>query len=178
MATETTPMPSAQKKLNRIGLDLTPYRGSKTTLCAGCGHNAITERIIEALLGDGRRIPTASSKLSGIGCSSKAPAYFLSASHGFNAVHGRMPSVATGAVLANRTLHGDRRQRRRRHRFHRHRAVRSPDAPQPAADLHHRGQRRLRAHQGPVLRHGRPRLQAEERRRQRSAGHRHLCSGY
>jgi 2-oxoglutarate ferredoxin oxidoreductase subunit beta len=103
MATETTPMPSAQKKVNRIGLDLTPYRGSKTTLCAGCGHNAITERIIEAYWEMGVN-PYQVVKMSGIGCSSKAPAYFLSASHGFNAVHGRMPSVATGAVLANRKL--------------------------------------------------------------------------
>jgi 2-oxoglutarate/2-oxoacid ferredoxin oxidoreductase subunit beta len=103
MATETRPMPSAQKKVNRIGLDQSPYRGSKTTLCAGCGHNAITERIIEAFWEMGVN-PYQVVKLSGIGCSSKAPAYFLSASHGFNAVHGRMPSVATGTVLANRTL--------------------------------------------------------------------------
>ena len=103
MATETTPLPSAQKKVNRIGLELTPYRGSKTTLCAGCGHNAITERIIEAFWEMGEN-PYRVVKLSGIGCSSKAPAYFLSASHGFNAVHGRMPSVATGTILANRTL--------------------------------------------------------------------------
>jgi 2-oxoglutarate ferredoxin oxidoreductase subunit beta len=103
MATETTPMPSAQKKVNRIGLELTPYRGSKTTLCAGCGHNSITERIIEAFWEMGVD-PYRVVKLSGIGCSSKAPAYFLSASHGFNAVHGRMPSVATGTMLANQTL--------------------------------------------------------------------------
>jgi len=72
-------------------------------LCAGCGHNAISERIVEAFweMGvDGSRV----IKLSGIGCSSKSPAYFLGNSHGFNAVHGRMPSVATGAVLANKTL--------------------------------------------------------------------------
>jgi 2-oxoglutarate ferredoxin oxidoreductase subunit beta len=104
MATETTPMPSAQKKVNRIGLEVTPYKGSKTTLCAGCGHNAITERIIEAYWEMGVD-PHRVVKLSGIGCSSKAPAYFLSASHGFNAVHGRMPSVATGALLGNHHLH-------------------------------------------------------------------------
>jgi 2-oxoglutarate ferredoxin oxidoreductase subunit beta len=93
------------KKTNRIGLELASYRGSKTTLCAGCGHNAISERIIDAFyeLGtDQKRV----IKLSGIGCSSKTPAYFLSASHGFNAVHGRMPSVATGALLANASLQG------------------------------------------------------------------------
>jgi 2-oxoglutarate ferredoxin oxidoreductase subunit beta len=100
MAT-TTPEPG--KKVNRIGLELQPYRGGKTTLCAGCGHNAISERIIDAFFEmgvDPRRV----IKLSGIGCSSKSPAYFLGAAHGFNAVHGRMPSVGTGAMLANRNL--------------------------------------------------------------------------
>jgi 2-oxoglutarate/2-oxoacid ferredoxin oxidoreductase subunit beta len=99
----TTAPPPPGKKLNRIGLDLQPYRGSKTTLCAGCGHNAISERVIDAFFEmgvDPRRVV----KLSGIGCSSKSPAYFLSASHGFNAVHGRMPSVGTGALLANHKL--------------------------------------------------------------------------
>src|SRR5579863_6357335 len=104
MATTTVP-PSPPKKVNRIGLEVTEYRGNKTTLCAGCGHNAITERIIEAFYELGVQ-PHRVAKLSGIGCSSKSPAYFLSSSHGFNAVHGRMPSVATGALLANRTLLG------------------------------------------------------------------------
>src|SRR5262245_6360890 len=93
----------AATKTNRIGLEVTPYRGSKTTLCAGCGHNAISERIIDACYDMGID-PKQVVKLSGIGCSSKSPAYFLSASHGFNAVHGRMPSVATGALLANHKL--------------------------------------------------------------------------
>jgi 2-oxoglutarate ferredoxin oxidoreductase subunit beta len=93
------------KKTNRIGLELTTYRGSKTTLCAGCGHNAISERIIDAFYEMGTD-PKQVIKLSGIGCSSKTPAYFLGGSHGFNAVHGRMPSVATGALLANKTLQG------------------------------------------------------------------------
>src|SRR5678816_2289119 len=91
------------KKTNRLGLELSVYRGSKTTLCAGCGHNAITERIIDAFFEmgvDAKRV----IKLSGIGCSSKSPAYFLNQSHGFNSVHGRMPSVATGAMLANRSM--------------------------------------------------------------------------
>jgi 2-oxoglutarate ferredoxin oxidoreductase subunit beta len=89
--------------VNRIGLELQAYRGSKTTLCAGCGHNAISERLIDACyeLGlEARQV----LKLSGIGCSSKSPAYFLGKSHGFNSVHGRMPSVATGALLANQTM--------------------------------------------------------------------------
>jgi 2-oxoglutarate ferredoxin oxidoreductase subunit beta len=91
------------KKVNRIGLEILPYRGSKTTLCAGCGHNAITERLIEAYWEMGVQ-PWQVAKISGIGCSSKTPAYFLSQSHGFNAVHGRAPAVATGALLANRKL--------------------------------------------------------------------------
>jgi 2-oxoglutarate ferredoxin oxidoreductase subunit beta len=97
MSTET---PSSPKRTNRIGLDVSSYRGSKTTLCAGCGHNAISERIIDAFFEMGVD-PKRVLKLSGIGCSSKSPAYFLNPSHGFNSVHGRMPSVATGAMLAN-----------------------------------------------------------------------------
>jgi len=93
----------ATSRVNRIGLDPQVYRGGKTTLCAGCGHNAISERIFEAFFEMGVD-PSQVIKLSGIGCSSKSPAYFLGSSHGFNAVHGRMPSVATGAVLANRKL--------------------------------------------------------------------------
>ena len=96
----TTP---AVPKTNRLGLAVLDYRGGKTTLCAGCGHNAISERIIDALYEMGIQ-PERVAKLSGIGCSSKSPAYFLSRAHSFNSVHGRMPSVATGAVLANRTL--------------------------------------------------------------------------
>jgi 2-oxoglutarate/2-oxoacid ferredoxin oxidoreductase subunit beta len=96
----TTP---AAPKTNRLGLAVLDYRGGKTTLCAGCGHNAISERIIDALYEMGVQ-PERVAKLSGIGCSSKSPAYFLSRAHSFNSVHGRMPSVATGAVLANRSL--------------------------------------------------------------------------
>ena len=99
----TTVTPPSGAKVNRIGLPIADYRGSKTTLCAGCGHNAISERIIDACyeLGiDPHRVV----KLSGIGCSSKSPAYFLNRSFGFNSVHGRMPSVATGASLANHSL--------------------------------------------------------------------------
>jgi 2-oxoglutarate ferredoxin oxidoreductase subunit beta len=98
-----TVTPEPGKKTNRIGLEMPAYRGGKTTLCAGCGHNAISERIIDAFFEMGVD-PRGVIKLSGIGCSSKSPAYFLGGSHGFNAVHGRMPSVGTGAVLANRKL--------------------------------------------------------------------------
>jgi 2-oxoglutarate ferredoxin oxidoreductase subunit beta len=101
MATTTAPPP----KTNRIGLQVLDYRGGKTTLCAGCGHNAISERIIDAMYEMGVQ-PERVAKLSGIGCSSKAPAYFMNRSHSFNSVHGRMPSVATGALLANRSLIG------------------------------------------------------------------------
>ena len=100
-ATATNPSP----KVNRIGLPIVEYRGGKTTLCAGCGHNAISERIIDAMFQMGVQ-PERVMKLSGIGCSSKSPAYFLSRSHSFNSVHGRMPSVATGALLANKTMMG------------------------------------------------------------------------
>jgi 2-oxoglutarate/2-oxoacid ferredoxin oxidoreductase subunit beta len=94
---------AGKKKTNRIGLEVQPYRGGKTTLCAGCGHNAISERIIDAFFEMGVH-PSQVLKLSGIGCSSKSPAYFLGGSHGFNTVHGRMPSVGTGAMIANRKL--------------------------------------------------------------------------
>src|SRR6201997_4984891 len=97
--TPSTPAP----KINRIGLSVMEYKGGKTTLCAGCGHNAISERIIDAMYEMGIQ-PERVAKLSGIGCSSKSPAYFMSRSHSFNSVHGRMPSLATGAMLANRNL--------------------------------------------------------------------------
>src|SRR5215510_3517303 len=103
MSTPTQPTPAPGKKLNRIGLEPVAYRGSKTTLCAGCGHNAITERIIYSFYEMGVE-PTQVIKLSRTGCSSKSPAYFLNSAHGFNSVHGRMPSVATGAVVSNRKM--------------------------------------------------------------------------
>src|SRR4026208_2467037 len=101
MTTNAPPEPG--KKINRIGLEVQPYRGGKTTLCAGSGHNAISERIIDAFFEVGIH-PSQVLKLSGIGCSSKSPAYFLGAAHGFNTVHGRMPSVGTGAMIANRKM--------------------------------------------------------------------------
>ncbi len=102
MSATATPPP---KKVNRIGLEVLGYKGAKTTLCAGCGHNAISERIVECFFEMGIS-PMRVAKLSGIGCSSKSPAYFLGLSHGFNAVHGRAAAVATGAMLANRNLLG------------------------------------------------------------------------
>lgn len=93
------------KKTNRLGLTLDDYKGGKSTLCAGCGHDAITNQIIKAFFDAGIEAHNV-AKLSGIGCSSKTPAYFLNRAHGFNSVHGRMPAVATGALLANRELIG------------------------------------------------------------------------
>src|SRR5271168_3778884 len=103
MATTPAEPRSPEPKTNHIGLTVIDYKGGKTTLCAGCGHNAISERIIEAMYDMGVQ-PERVAKMSGIGCSSKSPAYFMNRSHSFNSVHGRMPSVTTGAMLANRTL--------------------------------------------------------------------------
>ena len=88
---------------NRIGLSVKEYGGLKSTLCVGCGHDVITRQITQALYEMGVA-PHKVGKLSGIGCSSKTTAYFADRGHGFNAVHGRMPSIATGAAVANSTL--------------------------------------------------------------------------
>ena len=88
---------------NELGLTRRDYEGAVSTLCAGCGHDSISAAIIQACF-DLSIPPHRVAKLSGIGCSSKTPNYFLGASHGFNSVHGRMPSVLTGAALANRDL--------------------------------------------------------------------------
>ncbi|HEX7116669.1 MAG TPA: 2-oxoacid:ferredoxin oxidoreductase subunit beta [Steroidobacter sp.] len=89
---------------NELGLTRRDYEGTMSTLCAGCGHDSITAAIIEAVWGLSIR-PEQLVKLSGIGCSSKTTAYFVSGGHGFNSVHGRMPSIATGAISANRSLY-------------------------------------------------------------------------
>jgi 2-oxoglutarate ferredoxin oxidoreductase subunit beta len=88
---------------NKLGYTMAFYEGALSTLCAGCGHDSISAGIVEACY-EMNIEPHKLAKLSGIGCSSKTPAYFLSNSHGFNSVHGRMPSVATGAYLANKEL--------------------------------------------------------------------------
>ena len=90
--------------LNEIGLNRRDYEGLVSTLCAGCGHDSVSAALIQACA-ELSIPPHRFAKLSGIGCSSKTPNYFLGNSHGFNAVHGRMPSVATGANLANRDLY-------------------------------------------------------------------------
>ncbi|MEX2318214.1 MAG: 2-oxoacid:ferredoxin oxidoreductase subunit beta [Bauldia sp.] len=88
---------------NALGLTHRDYEGSVSTLCAGCGHDSISSAIIQACF-ELDLPPHRVAKMSGIGCSSKTPTYFLGQSHGFNSVHGRMPTVATGASLANRDL--------------------------------------------------------------------------
>ena len=90
-------------KTNRLGLEQRVYKGSPSTLCKGCGHDVITNTIVAAFWEMGVE-PHMVSKMSGIGCSSKTPTYFLNGAWGFNSVHGRMPSVATGAALSNRKL--------------------------------------------------------------------------
>lgn len=105
MATDVKKKKPAKRapKTNAIGLEKSEYRGRPSTLCKGCGHDSISARITNAIWERG--MPMSSViKMSGIGCSSKTPAYFLGESHGFNSVHGRMPSVTTGALVANRAL--------------------------------------------------------------------------
>ncbi len=89
---------------NELGLTRRDYEGGMSTLCAGCGHDSITAALVEAVWGLSL-VPQNIVKLSGIGCSSKTTAYFVSGAHGFNGVHGRMPAIATGAIAANRDLH-------------------------------------------------------------------------
>ena len=90
-------------KINLIGLSKKDYSGRPSTLCKGCGHNSISSQIIQVAYDLNIR-PHEIMKLSGIGCSSKSPAYFLGLSHGFNSLHGRMPSIGTGALMANHHL--------------------------------------------------------------------------
>src|SRR3954453_2974374 len=101
MASEATIL--IQNNGHTLTLPMVAFQGLPSTLCKGCGHNSITSHLIEACKAVGVN-PYSTVKFSGIGCSSKTPAYFLQYSHGFNALHGRMPSVATGAALANREL--------------------------------------------------------------------------
>ena len=93
--------PSLQR--NELGLTIRDYEGSMSTLCAGCGHDSITAAIVKALWEMSMR-PHMLAKMSGIGCSSKTPAYFVNGAHGFNSAHGRMPTITTGAAAANREL--------------------------------------------------------------------------
>jgi 2-oxoglutarate ferredoxin oxidoreductase subunit beta len=92
------------ERTNLIGLTYLDYKGQPSTLCKGCGHDSIASQIISVAYELSIQ-PHEIVKLSGIGCSSKSPAYFLGRSHGFNALHGRMPAVGTGALMANHSLH-------------------------------------------------------------------------
>ena len=150
---------------NALGFTRRDYEGTVSTLCAGCGHDSISAAIIQACF-ELDLPPHRLAKLSGIGCSSKTPDYFLGNSHGFNTVHGRMPSVLTGANLANRDLiylgvSGDGDSR-----LDRPRPVRPLDPARRQHDLHRREQRRLRPDQGPVLGHLRQGLEDQARRGQ------------
>src|ERR1700688_3516008 len=93
--------PSLHK--NELGLTVRDYEGAMSTLCAGCGHDSVTAAIVKAFY-ELDTPPHMIAKLSGIGCSSKTPTYFVSGAHGFNSAHGRMPAIATGASAANREL--------------------------------------------------------------------------
>ncbi|MBU0511991.1 MAG: 2-oxoacid:ferredoxin oxidoreductase subunit beta, partial [Chloroflexi bacterium] len=98
-------MAAKKDKLNEIGLSRKDYRGAPSTLCRGCGHNAIVSQMIAACY-ELNIPPEKVVKFSGIGCSSKAPTYFMSRSFGFNGLHGRMPSLATGALFADMSMIG------------------------------------------------------------------------
>ncbi len=102
-APPASPVSSVTPNTNKIGLAKNDYKGAPSTLCIGCGHDSITNHIISSFFELGIN-PHDVAKMSGIGCSSKTPAYFMGQAHGFNSVHGRMPSVSTGAKLANRNL--------------------------------------------------------------------------
>ncbi len=105
--TEALPMAGApaNANVNLAGLTKNDYRGAPSTLCQGCGHNSISNQIIAALY-EMNTVPEDVMKFSGIGCSSKSPTYFLNRTFGFNSLHGRMPSIATGALFANANMKG------------------------------------------------------------------------
>src|SRR5437879_4670559 len=96
-------IPLVPQQQNELGLTPRDYEGAMSTLCAGCGHDSVTAGIVRALF-ELDLPPHKLAKLSGIGCSSKTPAYFARGAHGLNAVHGRMATIATGANAANRKL--------------------------------------------------------------------------
>ena len=103
--TQPLPMAGAAANVNLAGLTKTDYRGNPSTLCQGCGHNSISNQIVSAMY-ELNVVPEKVIKFSGIGCSSKSPTYFLNRSFGFNSLHGRMPSIATGALFGDHTLKG------------------------------------------------------------------------
>ena len=102
---ETLPMAGAPSNVNTVGLSKNDYRGAPSTLCQGCGHNSISNQIISAMY-EMNVLPEDVIKFSGIGCSSKSPTYFMNRSFGFNSLHGRMPSIATGALFGDAHMKG------------------------------------------------------------------------
>lgn len=102
---ETLPMAGAPANVNAAGLSKNDYRGAPSTLCQGCGHNSISNQIISAMY-EMNVLPEDVIKFSGIGCSSKSPTYFMNRSFGFNSLHGRMPSIATGALFGDAHMKG------------------------------------------------------------------------
>jgi 2-oxoglutarate ferredoxin oxidoreductase subunit beta len=102
---ESLPMAGTSANVNLVGLSKQDYRGNPSTLCQGCGHNSISSQIVSALY-EMNIIPEDVIKFSGIGCSSKSPTYFLNRSFGFNSLHGRMPSIATGALFGDVSMRG------------------------------------------------------------------------
>ena len=156
---------------NKLGLTVRDYEGAMSTLCAGCGHDSVTAAIVRAFY-ELDTPPHMIAKLSGIGCSSKTPTYFVSGAHGFNSAHGRMPSIATGANAANRELtyigisgDGDSLSiglGQLRHAIRRNVDMLYVD----------REQRRLRADQGAVLGVGRRRARRASAARPTSRAHR------
>ena len=103
VVTQTKSKAARSGKVNRLGLTLKDYKGADSTLCKGCGHDAISSSIMKSFFELGIEQHTI-AKLSGIGCSSKTPNYFFNEAHGFNSVHGRMATIATGVTVANRKL--------------------------------------------------------------------------
>lgn len=103
--TTTLPQAGTTANANEVGLAKTDYRGNPTTLCKGCGHNSISNQIVAAMY-EMNVLPENVIKFSGIGCSSKSPTYFMNRSFGFNSLHGRMPSIATGALFGDASLKG------------------------------------------------------------------------
>ena len=103
--TQSLPMAGTPANENQVGLAKSEYRGNPTTLCKGCGHNSISNQIIAAMY-EMSVLPETVIKFSGIGCSSKSPTYFMNRSFGFNSLHGRMPSIATGALFGDASMKG------------------------------------------------------------------------
>ncbi|MGE5464049.1 MAG: 2-oxoacid:ferredoxin oxidoreductase subunit beta [Syntrophothermus sp.] len=103
--TQPLPMAGTPANVNLAGLVKNDYRGNPSTLCQGCGHNSISNQIISAMY-ELSIVPENVVKFSGIGCSSKSPTYFLNRSFGFNSLHGRMPSIATGALFGDSSIRG------------------------------------------------------------------------